>query len=110
MAAWTRAWAEKDVAAYIASYAPGFRPLSGMSHDAWEKERRARLSRPGPIEIELSNLEIELLAGDRARARFEQVYASPTYRDRVRKALDLISRAEGWKIVREEVLADGPTS
>ncbi len=105
---WARAWSRKDVEAYLASYGPEFRPLSGMSHAAWQDERRARLTRPGPIEVEISNLAIELVASDRARARFDQTYASASYRDRVRKVLELVRQAEGWKIIREEVVSDDP--
>lgn len=107
---WAQAWARKDVEAYLASYSPEFRPLPGMSHAAWEAERRSRLTRPGPIEVEISNLEIEKVAGDRAWARFDQTYASATYRDRVRKTLELVRQMGGWKIVREEVVTDDPAA
>lgn len=106
--AWAHAWAEKDVAAYLASYTPDYTPPSGMSHAAWTDERQARLSRPGPIAIEISNLEVETPAPDRARARFDQAYSSATYRDRVRKSLELVYLAEGWRIVREEVVTADP--
>ena len=109
VADWARAWAEKDVPAYLSSYSSNFRPASGMSHLAWVDERRARLSRPGSIEVEISSLEIELVTTDHAWARFDQAYASATYRDRVRKVLEWKRQAGEWKISREEVETDAPT-
>ncbi len=101
--AWARAWATKDVERYLDSYSADFRPSSGLSFDAWRARRRARLARPGVVELHLSALEVEILAPDRAIARFDQAYATSGYQDRVRKQLELVQQDQEWKIVREEI-------
>lgn len=102
--AWARAWSDKDVAAYLAFYSERFETPAHIPLDAWRAQRRERLSRPGFIEVTISSLEIEPLAPDRAIARFEQSFASPGYRDRVAKLLELAWEGEAWRVVREETL------
>ncbi len=100
--AWARAWAAKDIERYLAAYLDDFQPASGLSHEAWEAQRRRRLTRPGAIEIRLSALEIDVLAPERAIARFGQAYSAPGYQDQVRKQLELVRHEQGWKIRHEE--------
>ncbi len=100
---WARAWATKDVERYLTAYSIDFSPASGLSRDAWETQRRQRFARPGAVEVSLSALQVEILGPDRALARFDQAYAAPGYRDRVRKQLELRRREQEWKIEREEI-------
>ena len=58
----------------------------------------------------MSALEVEVLAPDRAHARFDQVYAAAGYRDRVRKKLEWVRQDQEWRILREETLAELPSS
>ncbi len=108
--AWATAWAAKDVERYLGCYAADFRPTSEMTLDVWKAQRRDRLTRPGAVEVSLSEFEIETMDPDRAVARFIQTYSAPGYRDRVRKALELGLRTGEWKIRREVVLAQLPAS
>ncbi len=105
---WARAWAAKDVERYLGAYAAEFRPPAGRSLDAWQAARRERLARPGEVEIGVSGLEVEILDPGRAVARFDQVYAAPNYRDRVRKELELRRQDAGWRVLREDVLEKLP--
>ncbi len=106
--AWARAWAAKDVERYLAAYSASFQPASGRSLETWRTERRERLSRPGAVEIGVSALQVEVLGPDRAIARFDQAYAAPGYRDRVRKQLELLKREQGWRVLREDILEELP--
>ncbi len=99
---WAQAWAAKDVERYLAAYLDDFQPTSGLPHDAWEAQRRQRLNRPGAIEVRLSALKIDILAPERAIARFDQAYSAPGYQDQVRKQLELVRDEQGWKIRHEE--------
>ena len=104
--AWAEAWAAKDIERYLAAYSADFQPAGGRSLDAWQAQRRQRLARPGEVEIGVFDLEVEILAPDRAVARFDQAYAAPGYRDRVRKQLELLKQGQAWRIGREEIQAE----
>lgn len=102
--AWRRAWSAQDVDAYLASYVADYRPPSGMSHGAWVKLRRERLRRPVWIDVKVRHVEVEQLRPDRVRVRFDQSYASNTFRDTVRKQIDWVRTPQGWRIVREVII------
>ena len=72
-----------------------------MSRDAWEAQRIERISKPDFIQVDISGLETELLAPDRARVTFDQVYRSDNYRDAMRKILELVLEDGAWKIAVE---------
>jgi len=99
--AWRAAWSDKDMPAYFRRYHAGFVPEGGLSHTAWVQQRQSRIAdKPGPIQLELRDISIEV-EGDRAVARFTQVYASPGYHETARKQLDLEKSGEHWQILRE---------
>ena len=102
---WARAWSEKDLERYLDHYSVAFRPALGLTLAAWQAQRRERLSRPGPIAIEVSALTIVFSDPGQAAVRFDQAYTSASYRDRVEKELDVRLEDGAWKIVRERVLA-----
>lgn len=103
--AWARAWAAKDVERYLASYAPAFKPLEGLSRKAWETQRRTRVGGPRSIEVSISEFELLKRDDGRATATFRQDYRSDRYQDSVRKALELVRDADRWLIVEERVVA-----
>ncbi len=107
VSAWSRAWANRRIEDYLAAYAADFRPAAGGDRATWEAVRRERLSRPSWIEVEVSDLVVDL-DGDSARARFVQAYRSDRFRDRVRKTLTLELEDDGWRIVMERVDATLP--
>lgn len=98
---WRKAWAEQDVAAYLAAYAADFRPEDGRAVEAWRAERRERVGAPDWIEVEIASIEVSAVGDGRARVRFEQAYRSDGYADRARKTLTLVRRQDGWRILRE---------
>lgn len=98
---WARAWSEQDVLGYLAHYSQSFVPADGSERSDWARERRIRVVLPEAVAVELSDLEVELLDGGRARASFLQSYRSPDYSDRVRKTLELAEESGGWRIVAE---------
>ena len=100
--AWADAWAAQDIDAYLDAYATNFEPQYGTPRSAWEAQRRVRLAQPTLIEIGITELEIELVGPNRARATFRQSYTSDTFSDVVSKTLLLTLTANGWKIESEE--------
>lgn len=99
--AWAAAWSAKDTEAYLAHYGAAFEPPQGMSRAAWESLRRERIDRPAFIQVQLQDLRIQV-EGDRASARFRQLYSSDRFRNVTQKTLTLARQGETWKIIREQ--------
>ena len=102
--AWSLAWRQKDLDAYLQAYAPGFDPGSNVSRSAWEEQRRSRILSKKQIHIELSQFKIRVsTANAKATATFVQRYESGTVVTVSRKTLELIEDKGRWLIVREFV-------
>lgn len=100
VAAWAKAWSSRDMGAYLGAYGPGFVPAGGQSRSAWEADRKARIVPRSRIEVEVSDLTIEV-NGNRASARFQQAYRSDSLNVSSRKTLELARSGGRWLIVRE---------
>ncbi|MCP5151660.1 MAG: tetratricopeptide repeat protein [Chromatiales bacterium] len=99
---WAEAWSGKNVEAYLARYASGFRPPNGMSREAWERQRRQRLSAPAFIRVSLDDVRVATSGDAEATVTFVQTYRSDTYGDRVRKRLTMTRERGDWRILREQ--------
>jgi tetratricopeptide (TPR) repeat protein len=98
--AWAKAWSSQNIEAYLGAYGSSFAPASGQSRSAWESDRKARIVPRGRIEVDVSDLFVEV-TGDRATARFQQAYSSDTLNVSSRKTLQLARSGGRWLIVRE---------
>lgn len=98
---WARAWSNQNPDQYLAAYGARFRPDRGASRNAWEAQRRQRLTAPSSIEVLVSGLEVESRPDGQAEARFFQRYRSDNYEDVVFKTLVFAQETGGWKIVSE---------
>jgi tetratricopeptide (TPR) repeat protein len=98
--AWARAWAARDVKAYLASYGKDFSPPGSMSRSAWEEERRQRISSKSKITVKLENLTVTA-SGNTAIVKFRQDYKANGLAVSSRKTLDLVKNGERWHIVKE---------
>lgn len=101
---WAQAWRSKDHANYIASYTDQYRPNAKLSHDEWVKQRKLRLNKPKFINVDLSNIQVNVLRPNLAEALFNQRYQSDTYSDAVKKRVMLVKTGEKWKISLERSL------
>ena len=82
---WARSWRQKDYESYSQFYADKFTPEPPLSRDDWAKQRKARLSIPGKINLEINNLQVTC-DGDKAVASFDQDYSVTSYK--LQKAKD----------------------
>lgn len=98
--AWARAWAARDVKAYLASYGKDFSPPGSLSRSAWEEERRQRISSKSKITVKLENLTVTA-SGNTAIVKFRQDYKANGLAVSSRKTLDLVKSGERWQIVKE---------
>ncbi len=97
---WRSAWATKDVAAYLASYAPDFKP-AGMTRARWEAQRRERIGKPSFIVVKVVEPQITLVGDKGAVAVFTQQYESDTFKEAGRKTLVLGNFGGKW-LIRDE--------
>jgi len=100
---WAKAWSDQDVARYLASYSNRFEPGNGVSVDTWKQQRRARLTAPISINIQVLNPQVTVLSENTARITFIQVYQSNSYADQVSKIMEFAREGRSWRITKEDV-------
>ncbi|WP_296527481.1 tetratricopeptide repeat protein [Rhodoferax sp.] len=98
--AWARAWAAKDMTAYLGAYGREFDPAGKQSRNAWEAERRNRIVGKNTISVKLDNVSVTV-NDSQAVAKFRQDYRSGTLAVSSRKTLDLVKTGNRWLIVKE---------
>lgn len=98
---WAADWSRRDTTAYLARYTSSYTP-AGMSREAWEKQRRARIEGKAAIAVRVNNLHIKV-RGQEATARFLQEYtADNSLNLKDQKTLHLVQEADkAWRIDRE---------
>jgi len=100
---WAGAWSKKDVKSYLGHYAKDFEPPKGMNRKTWEEERSARLTKPGNIEVDLENVKVISVSGDRATVKLRQHYRSANLSTSSNKTLGLVLQDGKWVIQQERV-------
>lgn len=98
--AWAKAWAAKDMTAYLAAYSPEFDPAGKQSRSTWEKERRDRIMGKSRISVTLSNLSAKV-TGNEAVVKFHQAYKADALSVSSRKTLTLKKHGNQWLITQE---------
>ena len=101
IATWAKAWSQKDMSGYFAAYNRNF-SSSNMSRSQWEADRRLKILSKRSITVGINQLQITV-NGDKAVARFQQVYTSDNFKGNSRKTLELSQQGERWLITREFV-------
>lgn len=99
--AWAKAWAARDVKAYLAAYGKEFDPPGSMSRSAWEEERRQRITSKSKITVKLENLTVTASGNNTAVAKFRQDYKASGLSVSSRKTLELVKVGDRWLIVKE---------
>ncbi len=99
---WLAMWSRKDIAGYLAHYAPDFETPNGLSRKAWEAERTLRVGKPGPIKVTRGKLTTKIEASDRVTVRFRQDYRSASFNSSSYKTLTLVRRDGKWLIIKEK--------
>ena len=100
---WAGAWSRKDVKAYLSHYGREFEPPKGLNRKAWEDERNQRLTKPGDIEVNLENVKVVSVNGDRATVKLRQHYRSANLSTSSNKTLNLMLQDGKWVIMQERV-------
>jgi len=99
---WAQAWADQRVDDYLGFYSRGFLTPDTLSREAWEVQRRERLSKPRFIKLSVDFLASRWIDAGRGWVEFRQSYWSDTFSDTVVKRLELIHEDGGWRILQEK--------
>jgi tetratricopeptide (TPR) repeat protein len=99
---WAQAWSKKDADGYLAYYAKDFKTPGGEARESWEKTRRARVTAPKSISVDLASPKVTMTGADRATVSFQQNYKSDVLKSNSRKTLVLVKADGGWKILEEK--------
>jgi tetratricopeptide (TPR) repeat protein len=97
---WAAAWSDRNVDAYLSFYADNFTPPQGMSRQAWQAQRKQRLTSPEYIRVGVSDFAIQR-NGNHATAEFNEQYESNLLKVNAGKVLTFELQAGAWKIVSE---------
>ncbi|MEQ1668242.1 MAG: tetratricopeptide repeat protein [Sulfuriferula sp.] len=99
--AWADAWANQNVEAYLAGYAPKFKTPNDEPRSDWETTRRERISTPKKIVVVLSDINVTNVTNDTASVSFKQMYQSDRLKSNARKTLTLVKTNGKWLITEE---------
>ena len=99
---WARAWSEKDVAGYLAAYAPDFETPNGEARKLWEQQRRERIEKPKSISVTVKVNAVEV-TGSEALVTIRQGYRSDTLKSNSTKTLRMVKNGDKWLIRQERV-------
>lgn len=104
---WRKAWAARDIEAYLAHYSASFEAANGLSRLDWETNRRRILARPATIVLNIHSLELRPMSADRWAVRFRQDYAAGSFVEKnLDKSLELQREGDQWLIVSERQLVE----
>lgn len=98
---WAQAWSNKNLDQYFASYGASFKPSKGQSRQAWEQQRRERITKPSKISVELSNLKIASNDNSTAKVQFKQSYRADGKPISTNKTLLMKKDGSNWFIEQE---------
>lgn len=98
---WARDWSRQNVNGYISHYASTFLSENGQELQAWQEYRAPRISSPEWIEVEITDLEVEIMDANNAQVDFRQIYDASNYSDESFKRMILVRESDTWKIHRE---------
>ncbi|BBB30921.1 tetratricopeptide repeat protein [Neptunomonas japonica] len=101
---WASAWSKQNVSGYLSAYTAGFRPLNGLSNNAWQTQRNQRLTKPTFIKVKLNNIRTRIINADTAKVTFNQTYQSNTFKDTSKKQILLTRVNNAWRIKEERSL------
>lgn len=101
---WAKAWASKNVDAYLAFYAKDFQTPGGEARADWEKARRQRISAPTSISVTVDGPKVSLSGDSQARVTFRQGYSSNVLKGAHTTKTLVLAKVDGrWLIQQERV-------
>lgn len=97
---WAKAWANKDLKAYFASYTAGYKGDKANAA-AWAKFRTNYINGKKTIALDFSDMQVVQLASDKAQLSFKQSYTSDSFKDVAQKTMVWVKQGNAWLIQQE---------
>lgn len=98
--AWAKAWSDRDMKSYLASYGKDFTPPNKLGRAAWEEERKGRIMGKAKISVKLTGI-TTTVSGNTATAKFKQDYKADALATSSRKTLEMVKSGDRWVITKE---------
>ncbi len=98
---WAAAWSAKNSKKYLSFYAKEFKVPDGMSRNAWEAQRKARIAAPKSIHVEIHDAQVKVADGNHASMSFKQSYRAGHLNIASRKTLNWLKVDGQWLIAEE---------
>ncbi len=98
---WAKAWSNKNVDQYLASYGENFQTPAGQSRKEWEASRRGIISKAAAINVEILNPRVIVENASKAKVSFKQNYRAGAVTKRTSKTLVLQKVRNTWLIQQE---------
>jgi hypothetical protein len=99
--AWARARSERRLEEFLSAYSAEFLAWEEKDRRAWETSQRTWFAGGRWTVIDISDLKVELVKKNIARARLTEVHRSEPDRGQVRKTLLLRLESGVWRIIEE---------
>lgn len=100
--AWAKAWSDRDMKAYLASYTKDYSPNAKQTNATWGEERKLRIMGKSQINVRLSNLSVVMGSnGTSATVKFKQDYKADSLATNSRKTLEMVKSGDRWVITKE---------
>lgn len=99
---WAKAWANKDVNGYFASYVSNFQRDSA-SPAAWKKLHKSRIESKKTIALDFADIQVLQINANKVQTTFQQKFSSDSYSDVVNKTLVWVKQGSNWLIEQESV-------
>lgn len=100
MRQWLAAWQSKQLDAYFASYAPGYKG-DAATPDAWQKTRAQRINTKAKIAINAYDIAVVPINAQQVQLDFTQAYVSNSFVDLTHKTLVMTNSNGRWLITKE---------
>ncbi len=104
LSAWLKSWNENNVAGYTRHYDAQFKDGKGRDLAAFKQYKTGIFRQRPDQQIEIENVNVTPLRGNKYRLTFTQTYSSKAYRDKGQKTLvvnacldDMLIEQETWK-------------
>ncbi len=99
---WATAWSRRDIGDYVAAYVPGFKG-GERSADEWQTARRQRILGKAHINVEVSNVRVNLAPDGAAKVTFRQLYVADALKVSSTKTVEMVKQRGRWLIRKELV-------